>query len=203
MKNGEWFPQLEMVPGVGYRNPASLDRTKLPGHDAKPTVRTFSFEGKPSVSVMWATKDGNTSQSPAGAWLASQSPPPGAGAIRRLHEALALPGSLSDYHFAILGTCGSIWLQRREFPELLNELEYLCLLDIRLVESRPDFVRGSSEDQVFRIPTFDHLVRLYEREGAFEQALEIARRAAALSQGDSDVKRLEALLTDLRAEDAS
>ena len=69
-----------------------------------------------------------------GAWLGAQGPPPrGAGAIRRLYEALALPGILSDYHFAIMGTCAAIWLQRREFPELLVDFEQLCLLDIRIV----------------------------------------------------------------------
>ena len=152
---------------------------------------------------MWPMKGGSTSRSPAAGWLGSQSgSATGARAVRLLYEALALPGSVSDYHSAIMGTCGALWLQRRDFPTLLDTFEHLCLLDIRIAETRPDVVRGPGNGQVIRIPSFDYLVRLYEREGRFEEALEIAKRAAALDQGDADVRRLEALVSDLRAEDA-
>jgi hypothetical protein len=93
-------------------------------------------------------------------------------------------------------------MSRREYPEMLDHLEQLCLLDIRLVETKPDSLRAPNGGQMARIPTFEYLIRLYEREGLYEIALDIARRAAALEQGDRDVARLEQRINTLREEDA-
>jgi hypothetical protein len=135
----EWFTQLEAVPGVGYRSPLGVERQKLPRHNAKPTVRRFAVGGRTLTSVMWELADGgSTSQSPAGAWPGEKGPVGvGPDLLRRLHETLALPGKATDYHFAILGTCGTIWANRRDHPELIGDLERLCLLDIALVEAKP------------------------------------------------------------------
>ena len=56
--------------------------------------------------------------------------------------------------------------------------------------------------QMVRVPTFDYLTRLYEREGLYEDALDIAKRGAALEQGEADVTRLEQLVRGLQEEDA-
>jgi hypothetical protein len=128
--------------------------------------------------------------------------PTGPELLERLHQALALPGGVTDYHFAILTACSTIWMGRSEHPEMLDHLEELCLLDISLVERRPESLRAPNGGQMFRIPTFDYLGRLYEREGPYEKALEIAKRGAALDQGEADVKRLEELVSNLQAEDA-
>jgi hypothetical protein len=203
MMDAEWFAELEAIPGLDYKSPLGPARKKLPGHDAKPTIRKFSMEGRTLTSVMWQLPDGgSTSQSPSAAWRGSKGPLViGPDLLRRLYEALALPGSATDYHFGILGACGLMWAQRRDHPEMLEHLEQLCLLDIRLVEIRPEPLRAPN-GQMARIPTFEYLVRLYEREGLFEEALDIARRGAALQQGDSDVRRLDPLVSSLRAEDA-
>ncbi len=54
----EWFAQLEAIPGVGYRCPLGVERQKLPGYNAKPTVRKFPGEGRTLTSVMWELPDG-------------------------------------------------------------------------------------------------------------------------------------------------
>jgi hypothetical protein len=107
----------------------------------------------------------------------------------------------TDYHFAIQDTCGTIWASRREHPELLGDPERLCLLDIALLEAKPDSLRAN-DGQMALILTFELLVRLYQREGLYEKALEIAKRGAALEQGEEVVNRLQQLVDDLRAEDA-
>jgi hypothetical protein len=119
-----------------------------------------------------------------------------------LHETLALPGAATDYHFAILTTCGAIWAARREHPELLEDLERFCLLDIRLVETKLQSLRELGGGQMVRVPTFEYLIRLYEREGLYEDALDIAKRGAALEQGEADVTRLEHVVRSLQEEDA-
>lgn len=88
---------------------------------------------------------------------------------------------------------------------MLPEIERLCLLDIKLVETRPETVRDpvGGREVTLRVPSFSRLIRLYEREGFIEEALDIARRAAALGQGTVDLQRLEARLQELNAEDAS
>lgn len=203
MRDSEWFPQLETIPGLGYKSPLGSARNKLPGHGAKPTIHEFSVEGKTLTSVMWELPDGgSTSQSPAGAWPGLKGPVAvGPELLQRLHETLALPGNTADYHFAILGACSTIWVNRREHPEMLEDLERLCLLDIRLIEVRPASLQAPNGGQMARIPTFEYLTRLYEREGLYEKALDIAHRGAALEQGDDDVERLKRRVNSLREED--
>jgi hypothetical protein len=53
-----------------------------------------------------------------------------------------------------------------------------------------------------RVPTFEYLIRLYEREGLYEDALDIAKRGAALEQCEADVTRLEHVVRSLQEEDA-
>jgi hypothetical protein len=205
MKDAEWFVQLEDIPGLEYKSPLGSARRRLPGHDSRPTSREFSLGGKTRTSVTWQLPDGSFgSRSPAACWIGSQGPASaGPDLLQRLHEALALPGGATDYHFAILTACATIWMNRREHPGMLDDLEQLCLLDIRLVETRPDFLRVPNGGQMARVPTFGYLCRLYEREGLYEKALAIAQRGAALNQGQDDVPRLESLVHSLRAEDDS
>ena len=116
-----------------------------------------------------------------------------------------LPGSASDYHFALLRATEVLWGRRRQEPEILPELERLCLLDIKLIEARPEIARGERGDGAsfgLYVPAFEYLVRLYEREGLVEDALHVARRGAAFGRGPAEAERLEARLRDLESEDA-
>jgi hypothetical protein len=195
----DWFPRLAAIPGVNYAGHPDIDRTKLPGHCAKPRIQTLSFGGETHVSAMWNLPDGGaTSQSPAAGWSSTDLRGSPAGFVRRVYEALELPGAASDYHFALLRAYEELWSMRRGEPEILAELERLCLLDIALVEARPEIIgyTGAAKGVASRVPAFEHLVFLYEGEGFLKDALDIARRAAACGQGTQDVERLEARIHD-------
>jgi hypothetical protein len=189
MEDIRWFPRLAEVPNIGYIGHPGVDRRTLPRHDSEPRVNTFSFDGELDRSLSWPTENGETSQSPASAWSS-------------LAE---LPGTATDYHYALLRSYQVLWGLRRGQPEILADLERLCLLDIALAEARPVVARinGEGEGRWLSIPAFSYLVQLYERDGFLEDALGIAKRGAALGQGESEVGRLEERLASIRAETAS
>lgn len=202
------YTRLADFEALGYQTPPGIDRRTLPKHDLRPNVSTYSsFDGKPRVSVMWDAGNGvSTSQSPAAAW-GNFGPMdiPWPDVLRRLFEALELPGSISDYHIAIRRTYDALWDRRRQDPEVLPELERLCLLDLRLMEIVPELARHSDDymPHVANVPSIRHLIRLYEREGFIAEAIDIARRGVALGQEPAEAQRLEARLKDLEAEDAA
>jgi hypothetical protein len=204
MEDTKWFARLAEVPKVGYFGHPNVDPRRLPGHGTKPKVESFDFDGTLHRSLYWQTAEGSTSQSPASAWCSFDDPrhATAAGVLRRIYEALELPGTAADYHFALLHSYEILWNRFRERADLLPELEQLLLLDIALVESRPDILQIGGEDQTFwaNVPAFYHLMRLYEREGYLEDALAIARRGAALRQGGDDLQRLEQRVVALSAE---
>lgn len=204
MEDTRWFARLADVPKVGYRRYSSVDAGRLPGHGTKPRVQTFDFDGTLHRSLNWPTAEGSTSQSPASAWCSFDEPrhATAADVLRRIYEALELPGTAADYHFALLHSYEILWSRFRERADLLPELEQLLLLDVALVESRPAILQIGGEDQTFwaNVPAFYHLMKLYEREGYLEDALAIARRGAALRQGGEDVQRLEQGVAALRGE---
>ena len=207
MEDVRWFSRLADVPSLGYRGHPNVDRRSLPGHDMKPQVDTFDFDGTRHRSLYWPTAEGSTSQSPASAWCSFDDPPQTTAAhvLRRIYEALELPATAADYHFALLNSYETLWKRFREQADLLPELEQLLLLDIALVESRPDILQIGGENETFwaNVPAFYHLMRLYEREGYLDDALSIARRGVALRQGGDDVQRLEQRVAELRAESLS
>lgn len=207
MEDTEWFAHLADVPKVGYPGHPTVDRRSLPGHDIKPQVDTCEIDGTPHRSISWPTAEGSTSQSPASAWCSSDDPQHTtvADVLRRIYEAVELPGTAADYHFALLHSYRILWSRFRQRAEILPELECLCLLDLALVESRPDILRMGGEDETFwaSVPAFHYLIRLYEFEGYVEDALAIARRGSALRQGDDDVQRLEQRVAAIQSEKAS
>lgn len=181
MDDVRWFRRLAEVPGVGYAGNSSVDRRRLPGAHARPEVHTYEFDGKRHTSLSWPSSDGSTSASPAKSWTS----PPRRGeqesdaALRQLHEALELPGGLSDYHFAIQQCCEVLWQHRLQTPQVLQALEELCLLDIRLIESYPEIIRFENRDTTVQYATvraYGILIRLYEREGYLHEALDLAKR---------------------------
>lgn len=201
----EWFRRLADVPGVGYETKSGVDRSKLAGHNAVPQVQIYTFEGKRRESLWWPTKGGG-SASPAHelAFFQSASRDESTKAVlRRMHRALELPGEASDYHFAIQGCLEELWRRRRQQPDLLPEIEDLCWLDIRLIEARPRIalLDPNGETTSLRVPAFEHLIGLYEREGFLREALDVAERAARFGQGESHLQDLRQRTARLEAED--
>jgi len=119
-----------------------------------------------------------------------------------LEEALELPGVLSDYHFAIQQVCEVIYKGRREDPALLEEVERLCQLDIELVEYYPKTIKYEP-GEFPQVLAYHRLITLYEGEGYFREALEVAERSLKMGQENlSQATRLRLVLKELEAEDA-
>jgi hypothetical protein len=201
----EWFPRLVDVPGVGYTSPARIARSTLPGHDTVPKLSVYTFEGELRESLSWPMPNGSTSRSPAAdysethLWDATQSSEM---LLRRLHESLELPGTISDYHFAIQRCVEELWKRRQQEPALLQEVERLCWLDIRLIEARPETIVSPKigSPAYFQVLAFGHLIDLYSGEGFLREALEVAERGAHLHQ-KTPVAELRERLARMDAEE--
>jgi hypothetical protein len=203
----EWFRRFAEVPGVKYSGAPSVNRSRLPEHNATPEISTFRFEGKQHISIMWPTSEGSTSASPAHRWQTQPRPneTKGQTTLRQLHETLELPGIVSDYHFAIQNCHQALWKQRRDEPWVLAEIERLCWLDIQLVEVQPAFAALEREDttQFIAILAFGQLIRLYEREGNLYEALAVAHRAERFNQGKIYLENLQPRIAQLESEGAA
>ena len=103
----------------------------------------------------------------------------------------------------MLGTCGILWSLRKRQPEVLLELEKILLLDITLVEAHGERLafEHNGEQRMPRVPAFEQLISLYEREGFVHEALAIAKLATAADQGSADEERLSDRLAELTAQD--
>jgi hypothetical protein len=201
-----WYPRFGDIPGVRYTTPSGIRRPDMPKRFLKPERHEHEWDGRMHASLSWPETDGETSASPAMRWPPDDDPPRPSPALilQRLYETLELPGIPSDYHFALLRAYEGLAGHARRAPELLADVERLCLLDIELLEAVPEVVGelDNPEQPAIRVPAFDHLIRLYERNGLLDDALAMARRGAALGQGADDVERLEERIAALQAEDA-
>jgi len=85
---------------------------------------------------------------------------------------------------------------------MLEEVEHLCWLDIELLEAYPGVVEYEL-GKFSRVLAYEGLVSLYETEGDFAGALEVAERGMSLGQEylATQVDRLCARLAELEAED--
>lgn len=198
----EWFRRLTDVPGVSYTSSSVVDRAKLDGHDLEPEVREFEFD-KVHRSLSWPSAGGGAaSASPVHQRAFSRDKASAHTELRRLEQTLELPGELSDYHFAIQGTLKTVFNQRRQDFALIGEVERLCWLDIALIEAHPG-IAEFEPGRFFSVTGYELLMRLYEGEGYFAEALEVAERAARLGQEHSLARadRLRARLVELTSED--
>jgi hypothetical protein len=120
--------------------------------------------------------------------------------LQELYEVLELPGQLSDYRFAIQGAYTTIYERRREDLAMLEEVERLCWLEIELLEAYPGVVEYEPGPRVL---AYEGLASLYETEGDFAGALEVAERGMRLGQEylATQVDGLRARLAELEAED--
>lgn len=203
----KWYPRLAEVPKLGYEGSAGVDRTRLPGFNLKPRIQRHEWDGKVHESLMWPMKDGSTSAAPATQLESTPLPgeTPARTALRHCHEALELPGTLSNYHFIIQGAHETIWKYRRREPWVVEEAERLCWLDLRLVQVHPeaitfdDFVRGEGPNYP-RVLAFYRLISLYEAEGYLRDALAVAEIAVRFNQLPRELERLGEKVKALDAE---
>lgn len=205
MDDTVWYQRFAEVPGIGYVTPAGVRRPALPKRFLRPETHRSDWDGERHEYLTWQTEDGETSASPAHRWPSESDDRDGSPALipQRLYETLELPGIASDYHFALLSAYEALASHARRNPELYEDVERLCLLDITLVERVPKIIRDDDPNLLtFRVPAFDILVTLYERNGLLDDALTIAQRAKTAGQGDGYVEEIEERVATLRAEDA-
>jgi hypothetical protein len=175
----EVFRCIGDIPGLDYRTDSRINRAVLPGVDSYPEVRRYmSEDGTLKESYWWPNGDGLSGAPPARRWMNEirSSDLPTEALQQRLYESLELPGAASDYHFSIQGTVDTLWARRRDEPEVRTSIEELAWLDIRLIQAHPAAVTYESADgpSFFGITTFGRLVYLYEREGAWRDALAVS-----------------------------
>lgn len=200
----EWFRRLADIPRVGYVGSPERGHTRLAGRDEVPRIVTYEFDGRRQRSLRWSLPGGSTSASPAqrhGSQIPLEGQPLDQ-VLRRMSEALELPGQAGDYHFAIQGCLQTLWRRRAEAAALLDEFEQLCWLDIRLVEARPTIIRfeHGGEAQFAQVLGMGYLARLYERNGNLQEALEVARRGSRLGQETSAIDDLRSRLALVESE---
>jgi hypothetical protein len=200
----EWFRRFGDIPGVSYTAPAHVDRAALAGCHERPEVHRLGEE----ASLWWP--QGNTSASPVHR-RGFDSRPRLDGphdVVRHLEETLELPGEASDYHFAIQSALGMVLGGRRSDPTVLEAAERLAWLDIRLVQARPEAITSERADRLpdesrfYRVPTFHHLISLYEREGALQEALDVAEIAVRFEQLEAKRDEIAARLAALNGDPA-
>lgn len=211
----EWFPSVDAIPGVTWEPLVPIDRSKLPGRDARPRVEQREFyDGRPYQSVEWLAPDG--------AELSDESGSPAVLHQRKLEtdrelaprtiaksisEMLALPGTRGDYHFGMLSAWGALYGARRRDHRAFGWIEALCLADISLMEQGPELVFAEDHwsDLEERggypiVPAFHQLSSLYQREGFLAAAVEIEKRCASLGTsrpiGEEAIARQAALVEE-------
>jgi hypothetical protein len=116
------------------------------------------------------------------------------------------PGSAMDYHFVLQGAVERLWSARRGEPGVLSVLEVFALLDLELMEAAPhavSFDTAAAPATSVRVSSVPRLIGLLEREGAFTEALELARRLARFGQGEEVAARLAEKAQALVAEAAA
>ncbi|MER6297042.1 hypothetical protein ACWIFK_22655 [Streptomyces althioticus] len=119
-------------------------------------------------------------------------------------EALELPGSAMDYHFVLQNAVDRLWSTRNADPRALEMLEVFALLDLKLMEAAPQAVsfEGTEPMAFVRVTSVPRLIGLLEREGAFAEALAVAKRLTRFGQGEDMMIRLSEKVGALAAEAA-
>lgn len=187
-----WFERLASIPGMAFGGSPGV----VPGELLGAGVRPDESYGSP----MWPTPQGSTSATPASQHVPSDAR--GEDLVVRVWEALELPGSAMDYHFVLQGAVERLWSTRGSYPAALELLEVFALLDLELMEAAPQAVSFDDTDPVsfVRVTSVPRLVGLLEREGAFTEALAVAKRLTRFGQGEDTVGRLSEKASALAAE---
>ena len=205
MMDENWFPRFAEIPGIEYAPPAGLDFSDLPGRGKIPEISYYDFDGKKRKSIMWKYEDVASSASPAHDWKTA--PRPGESEsttlLRQAYETLELPGTLSDYHFALQRTHDELHRFVGKESWIPAEIEKLCRLNVRLLETHPETISYENDEGIHyaRVTAFHRLINLYENEGYLREALEIAKIAIRFDYGNEIVEELEERIKLLELED--
>lgn len=194
----KWFRRFGDVPGVVYGPVDQVDRNSLPGCDDIPQLHVFRFDGQLMETLDWPAGDGSRGGSASPAHYRAFSTfrdtreVSTAALLRNVSEGLELPGEPPDYHFLIQGAADELWRRCRREPDLQDEVERLCWLDIGLIQARSDaasdVVKG--EQRFYSIAGFWTLIQLYEGRGDLAEALKVAEIAAEHGQCEDARRQL-------------
>lgn len=198
-----WFRRFAEIPGIAYTTPTGLDLRHLRKRSLTPQVHDYG-SGR---SLWWETEDGGTSQSPAGEHMLEDRRGASPTQIRKnVAEALELPGTASDYHFALQNAAGELYGRRRNDPTTIDDAHRLYLLDLDLIQLQPEAVTiGLDGPRTYvSILGLSRLMRMYLTEGRVADAAAIADIAERFETGDSrDAVAARTRAAALAAEDAS
>ena len=205
MMDENWFPRFAEIPGIEYEPPPGLDFRCLPGRGQIPEISYYDFDGKKRKSIMWKSGDISSGASPAHDWktVPRQGESEATTFLRQAYETLELPGTLSDYHFALQRTHDELNKFIGKESWVPAEIEKLCRLNVRLLEKHPETVSYENDEGVnyARVTAFNRLIGLYENEGYLRDALEIAKIAIRFDYGSETVEELEKRIKLMEIED--
>ncbi len=185
---------------MNYRSPQPVGRLALA--NARPKTSSFKLDGKTIRSVTWPMEDGGeTSASPAAQHQIDLRGTSSKKVLANLRETLELPGTVSDYHFAIQATTDALWSRRHSDPSLIETAVDLSTLDVELIEAHPEAIRDefAKEESYYSAPAFERLTHVYLREGLLRDALRIARLGRRFDQA-VDVEEVEGCVAASDAE---
>lgn len=181
-----WFRCYAEVPGAQY-NGDPQRRARLPNRNAEPEAHKLQLRDRQVISLSWPIPGGATSASPAHELAhVTNSNESSQDARERVLNALELPGQVLDYHFAMQGVAELLFKRRRAEPQFLAFAEWLCWLDMNLVQANEASFRLTNDaPQLINVLAFDLLLDLYEREGFLLEAASLAERFARYLREDT------------------
>jgi hypothetical protein len=214
-----WFRRMGDIPGLDYSPPVSVDRAALPRHDEEPEVDSYTLEGRETALVMWGMRPIAEHPSGEAAWESMGSPAvehlrdvastetdyPTEQVLGRLREALELPGTPEDYHYALGAVCQKP-LTRKLAPDVLEAVESLAWLDIRLLQTHPDthiIKTYEGKRAIVSNNGFDTLIAMYREEGFLHDASSVADLRHRLADDNPYVTNLQARVEAIRSEGAA
>jgi hypothetical protein len=189
----EWFRRMADIAGLDYTSPVPVDRASLPDHDKEPEVRRYDFDDEPRVMVDWGLRE--TSEQGAAyedkVWTPLGSPasehlrelvedgarPTSEQLLRRLWEALELPGAADDYHQALERVITKLRTRSYWEPAVMETVEALAWLDIRLMRAYPSIViidHPEATRPYWGAHAFTTLHNIYVAEGFLRDALAVS-----------------------------
>lgn len=191
-----WFPRFADIPGVAYEPIVPVDRSKLKRAAERPEVGSFTTDGRVVTYLRWGDDEESSSASPSADHFIHQELDglKTGTVLRKLAEALELPGVASDYHFALQGFVDVAWKRRRDEPEALGLLERVAWIDIAFLEALPSAFTYTRMDEAsyYRVTSMQNLLTIYDYEGALPEAIRVAR--IGLQHGQFEPKKLDELL---------
>lgn len=227
----QWFRRLGDVPGLDYSPPVVIDREALPRRDAEPKNRDdLPDSGYLSWGTVWEpmpaeereddddedaewSRDleapvtdylrGYVAEDAGHGVLLGVDRPATPVLLQRLWEGLELPGRPYDFHAAIQRVRKMLFARRLGEPEVMETVESLAWLDVRLVLACPYAVlvdTGDGGEHFYGMSAFDALIRLYQTEGFMREAVEVAELAERFPAPSKRLPDLRARLATMQGE---